>query len=1167
MKKLLYLTIGAALLASFAEARNRPTDDPMTPEQLKMTAEAAPKKLAVTPKKARNILVYYNTDGYRHNEGIVASNALMAELEKISGGKYKMTFSMDPASLTAENLKKFDCVVLNNCTGNFFRTCNFKREDWSAEQKKADEARAKELYADFMDWVKNGGGLMGIHAATDAMRGSEYVDMIGGIFAGHPWGAGNSPVTMLVEDGQNPVIKGIFENDEFVVQDEIYTFEDKPGFDRDKQRVLVSLDFDRSPKDGGRDPMLDTKRTIKDFGTVWIKNYQKGRIFYGGFGHRRDVFWRNPKICELYMRGLQFACGDLSADATPLGNEMIAKAQAKASVSGIKSLRETDFNQNTNMLEKVFFRAYKAATESKEIASEIEKLCVGELMQKQGTLRYQKLMSELLQVTGANSTAKQVGEIILRDMNEPKARYYVESLFISLVRSSDPNAKAVLKGLMQKGNDFVKRDAIAALGYIKDNSSVSTIASLISKDDKRTALCATNALARMETPQAYAKLCDAYKSVKDPVLKQEVALLMLSSKLATVEVASKLMSEKDCPKGVRTLAAIVLVKNGKDFSGEVYLDDIAKFLGMNKDVKIPASMELAKLSEADKAEMIYALANRGEGYEQIIATVPQTADTALAVTFAVSKFGKAEDLAKVAAFADMYDNSQAREAAFIIASINSKDKLKTLGDLSAALQGKPRDLIGEAMTNLDASASVDYLFNIISGGKTQEEKLTAIKTLENAVVKNTEVFVRASKLLLSAPADLKRPLMALMVACSRRDCDAKMVEAAQALFNAADSNQKASFLRFATANGADAGVQMCINAYKAGLKNQALAELSKWQNASALAPLMNLAEATKNPAEKKAIQKTMVDVISKSGALDDPAADYIVKQALDKKLSKLVEKMRRLDLKNFQLQEVGGGIVAAAFKASDLKNAFDGNINSRWSSNGNREPGQWIQFELPKVRLLKGIILRLGSSKNDGVLEPRVFVGENMEDFDEVEIAFSKDPEDNSDVITFKKPVKAKLVRIENTKAQGGWWSIHEVEFVDDPSVFKNLTPVGKGISAGANRGENQLKDAFDGNIQTRWSTNGSREPGQWFMFAFDKPRKVSAINLKLGDSMGDRILAPKVYAGDKIETMKPVKFKYKKGKDADEFTFETPLNVKFVRFENSQQSGGYWSIHEVEVK
>ena len=55
--------------------------------------------------------------------------------------------------------------------------------------------------------------------------------------------------------------------------------------------------------------MLETQRKTKDFGLSWVKTYGKGRIFYGAFGHRLDVYWRNPKLCEMYMRGLQFASG------------------------------------------------------------------------------------------------------------------------------------------------------------------------------------------------------------------------------------------------------------------------------------------------------------------------------------------------------------------------------------------------------------------------------------------------------------------------------------------------------------------------------------------------------------------------------------------------------------------------------------------------------------------------------------------------------------------------------------------------------------------------------------------------------------------------------------------------------------------------------------------
>ncbi len=1186
MKKYLTIFLGAAmacpLLAQWED------DKVLTPEQIKMTEDAAPKKLAVKPKKVRNILVYTRTEGYRHTEGIPAMNAFLKALEKNSGGMWKLTFTDDPKAFEADNLKKYDCVILNNTTGRFFCQPNLVRQKWTPEQRKAEDEKNITYRDNLIEYVKNGGGVMGAHAACDAMdvkNGKDpdekfpaYPEMMGGRFAGHPWGAGNSPVTVLVEDTGHPLVKGLWDgNGEFSIQDEIYTFIEEYGFSRDKQRVLLSLDFDRSPKDGGKDPLKETSRKDKDFGLSWLKEYGKGRIFYGAFGHRLDVYWRNPDVCEMYMRGIQFACGDLPADATPLGKDVIAKVQARAAVNAIKSLRKIEFGDNLGPIETTFFRSYKAATESGEVASEIEKLCVAELKAGEGTARYKKILSEMLQVTGANSTAKEVGEIILRDAasSDPKDRYHTESLFISLARSSDPAAKAVLSKLAKAEQDYIRRDAVTALSYFKDPATVAfmadTFAKANSSKDDRMAWTAASALARIGTPEAYARLAEAYKSAKSPSVKNQAGELLLShaemNPNAAAAFAQQVYADKSAPRNLRTLAAIQLVRAGKSVDDTVLLEDVIRYLGRNKDVKIPASMELAKLPEYLQAEMVYALTNRGEGYEQIAALAPTTAGTAKAVTYAVARFGSDKDLEKVASFAELYDGGDMRSAAFDIASIKSTDKLRKLTELSGKLQGKPRELIVEAMANLDASASVDYLFGVVTGSGSDADKLAALKTLENAVVKNSEVFVRAAALLPKAPDSLRRGVMGLMVACSRRDCDASMVAAAKKLFDAAKTPaEKAQFLRFASANAAEDGVNLCLEAYRQGMKSQALAELSKWNNASALAPMMALDQSLKAPADRKAVQTAMISVITKAGAIEHEASDYIVNNAVDKKDSRLVSKMKRLNLAKFELQKLPGGITGTAFKsAGELKNAFDGNRGSRWSTGEDRKPGQWIQFEIPNVRTLCAIELDLGNSKGDGIKSPKLYVGESMEDFDEVEITLEKS--ENGDLLKFKAPKKAKLIRIENGGSSGGWWSVHEINLVDDPSTFKNLQKMPGGFVAGSNRNANGLKNAFDGNIDSRWSTEGSREPGQWFMFGFDKPKTVNAVVLKLGSSSGDRVLNPKVYAGETVEKMVPVKVKYSQEKREDVITFEPAVKAKYIRIENTRESGGFWSIHEVEVK
>ncbi len=312
-------------------------DKVLTPEQLAKTAEAAPKRLLVKPRKVRHFLVWDRTDGFRHTEGIPAFRAYLEAMEKNSGGMWKMHFTSDRREFeTLESLKKYDCVIINNCTGRFFVSYKKDRAEMTGEERRADDEMNIVCRDNLIKYVAEGGGIMGAHAACDAMdvkNGKDpdekfpaYPEMMGGRFAGHPWGAGNPEETFIIEDPRNPVLKGIWSGDEFKLQDEIYTFIEEYGYNRNKQRILISLDFDRSPLGNGDDPMKHTRRKTKDFGVAWLKNFGKGRIFYGAFGHRLDVYWRNPEVCEMYMRGLQFASGDLTlrkSEVEPLGDKAL----------------------------------------------------------------------------------------------------------------------------------------------------------------------------------------------------------------------------------------------------------------------------------------------------------------------------------------------------------------------------------------------------------------------------------------------------------------------------------------------------------------------------------------------------------------------------------------------------------------------------------------------------------------------------------------------------------------------------------------------------------------------------------------------------------------------------------------------------------------------------
>jgi hypothetical protein len=148
---------------------------------------------------------------------------------------------------------------------------------------------------------------MGIHAAADSSyRWKEYGTLLGGQFNGHPWGH----IVMRIEDPMNPV-NAAFNSKPFEISDEIYTFKDT--YSRERQHILTSIDLAASKIDKGFNRPADN-----DYAVSWLNTYGQGRVFYCSLGHAEATYW-NPVVLRHYLAGLQFALGDLEADAKPSG--------------------------------------------------------------------------------------------------------------------------------------------------------------------------------------------------------------------------------------------------------------------------------------------------------------------------------------------------------------------------------------------------------------------------------------------------------------------------------------------------------------------------------------------------------------------------------------------------------------------------------------------------------------------------------------------------------------------------------------------------------------------------------------------------------------------------------------------------------------------------------
>jgi len=269
-------------------AAHNPNPPQPNEDVLNKMRAALPEKATKAPAKPRKVLIFWRCEGFFHSSIPLATQTFKAMGEKT--GAFTVDVSDDMNVLTAENLAKYDGILLNNTT-----------------MLEPNEAQQKAI----LDFVKGGKGIIGVHAASDNFyKWTEGAEMIGATFDGHPWTSdGTWPVKL--DEPDHPLMKG-FDHKGFMLKEELY----QPGgpYSRAKLRILMSLDMDHP--DAWKPDPKSIKRKDLDEGLVWIHKVGNGRVFYSGFGHNDEIFW-NKAILQQYLDGIQYALGDYEMDDRP----------------------------------------------------------------------------------------------------------------------------------------------------------------------------------------------------------------------------------------------------------------------------------------------------------------------------------------------------------------------------------------------------------------------------------------------------------------------------------------------------------------------------------------------------------------------------------------------------------------------------------------------------------------------------------------------------------------------------------------------------------------------------------------------------------------------------------------------------------------------------------
>ncbi len=294
---------GVAVLAGAALALRAPEaygqrERTVSAEDRQRVEAAIPPSAPAKPVRPRKLLIYDANVGYPGHASIPVANLAFTLMGQKTGA-FETVVSRDPAVFSADSLKQFDAVFLNNTVGNLF-------EDPALRQN-------------LVEFVYAGGGLMGVHGTSVGFTRwpgahedwPEFGRMLGGRGARHL--SAEEPVMIRLEEPDHPVTVPLGGKD-FQLADEFFRFDPEP-YSRHRVRVLLSMDNERTAKLQGRERMQQF-RPDDDYALAWVRNYGRGRVFYTTIGHQSRVFW-DPKMLSFFLAAAQFALGDLPAPTVP----------------------------------------------------------------------------------------------------------------------------------------------------------------------------------------------------------------------------------------------------------------------------------------------------------------------------------------------------------------------------------------------------------------------------------------------------------------------------------------------------------------------------------------------------------------------------------------------------------------------------------------------------------------------------------------------------------------------------------------------------------------------------------------------------------------------------------------------------------------------------------
>ncbi|MGA0556046.1 ThuA domain-containing protein [Larkinella sp. VNQ87] len=223
--------------------------------------------LSTGPAEAKDaILVFSKTKGFRH-KSIEVGKASIYKLGQENG--FNVDTTENAALFTPDNLKKYKAVVFLSTTGDILNN---------------------EQQAAFEQYIKKGGGFVGIHAAADTEYDWPwYNQLVGAYFLSHPK---QQNAEIEIVDKKHLSTKML--PDRWKRYDEWYNYKSIV------EGIKVIGKLDEKTYEGGKNG--------DNHPFIWYREFDGGRSFYTGGGHT-DESYSDPQFLQHILGGIKYAMG------------------------------------------------------------------------------------------------------------------------------------------------------------------------------------------------------------------------------------------------------------------------------------------------------------------------------------------------------------------------------------------------------------------------------------------------------------------------------------------------------------------------------------------------------------------------------------------------------------------------------------------------------------------------------------------------------------------------------------------------------------------------------------------------------------------------------------------------------------------------------------------